>query len=122
MSNEQKDPKPEKTSEMIGLGLVIGAGLGLIIGIFFENITVGITFGSAIGLVTGAAVSLKNKKISVKGKPMSKNSQFVLWLALGLLIGVSLGIVLNNITIGVSLGFLFGMIIGGITLSKKIEK
>lgn len=62
MSNEQKEPKTEKTPDQIGLGLAIGAGLGTVIGIFYQNIPMGITFGAALGLVFGAALALKNKK------------------------------------------------------------
>jgi uncharacterized membrane protein len=61
MSNEQRDPQPKKTSDQIGLGLVIGAGIGVVFGILYHNIPMGITFGAALGLVFGAAFSLKNK-------------------------------------------------------------
>jgi len=62
MSNEQKDPQPEKTSDQIGLWLVIGAGLGVTFGIIFDNLPIGISIGAALGLIFGAAFSLKNKK------------------------------------------------------------
>jgi uncharacterized membrane protein len=61
MSNESKDPKPEKSSDRIGLGIAIGAGVGTLLGIIFDNLSIGITFGAALGLVFGAAFSLKNK-------------------------------------------------------------
>ena len=56
MPNEQKD------SNQIGLWLAIGAGVGTLLGIVFQNIAMGITMGAALGLVFGAALSLKNKK------------------------------------------------------------
>jgi len=62
MSNEQKDHRPEKNPDQIGLWLVIGAGIGVLLGMVFKNIAMGITFGAALGLVFGAAFSLKNKK------------------------------------------------------------
>ena len=63
MSNEPKDPLPKKTSDQIGLWLAIGAGVGTLLGIVFNNIAMGITMGAALGLVFGAALSLKNKKL-----------------------------------------------------------
>ena len=45
MSNEQKDPQPEKTSDQVGLWLAIGAGVGTLLGIVFNNIAIGITMG-----------------------------------------------------------------------------
>ncbi|MDX9993620.1 MAG: hypothetical protein RBS68_16395 [Anaerolineales bacterium] len=62
MANEQKDHQTQKTPVQIGLWLVIGAGVGFLLGIFFNNIAMGITFGAALGLIFGAALSHKNKK------------------------------------------------------------
>lgn len=62
MSKKQKDPQTQKTPVQIGLWLVIGAGIGVLPGVFFNNIAMGITFGTALGLVFGAALSHKNKK------------------------------------------------------------
>jgi hypothetical protein len=62
MSNEQKDSQSKKALDQIGLWLAIGAGLGTLLGILYHNIPIGITFGAALGLVFGAAISLKNKK------------------------------------------------------------
>jgi len=62
MNNEPKDPQPKKTSDQIGLWLVIGAGLGTVLGILYHNISIGITMGAALGLVFGGAISLKSKK------------------------------------------------------------
>jgi uncharacterized membrane protein len=61
MSNKPKDPQPEKSSDRIGLGIAIGAGVGTLLGIFFHNLNIGITFGAALGLVFAAAFSQKNK-------------------------------------------------------------
>jgi hypothetical protein len=62
MSNQPKDPQSENTTNQIGVWLAIGAGVGVLLGIGFNNIAMGITFGAALGLVFGAAFSLKNKK------------------------------------------------------------
>ncbi len=62
MSNEQKDPQPEKNLDQIGVWLSIGAGVGTLFGIIFNNISMGIIMGAALGLVFGAALSQKNKK------------------------------------------------------------
>jgi hypothetical protein len=62
MPNEPKPPQSEKPSDRIGLGLAIGAGVGTLLGIIFDNLSIGIIFGSALGLVFGAAFWLKNKK------------------------------------------------------------
>jgi F0F1-type ATP synthase assembly protein I len=62
MSNEQKDPNPKKTPYQIGLWVVIGAGIGILLGIFFHNIPTSLIFGAALGLVFGAALSQSNKK------------------------------------------------------------
>jgi len=62
MNNEPKDTQAKKTTDITGLGLAIGAGLGVLFGIFFNNIAMGIAFGAALGLVFGAALSHKNKK------------------------------------------------------------
>lgn len=62
MSNEQKDPQAQKPPVQIGLWLVLGAGIGVSLGILFDNLAVGISMGAALGLIFGAALSLKNKK------------------------------------------------------------
>lgn len=62
MSKKQKDPQAQKTPVQIGLWLVIGACIGVLPGIFFNNIAMGITFGAALGLVLGVALSQKSKK------------------------------------------------------------
>jgi len=62
MSNGQQDPQTEKNPDQIGLWLAIGAGIGTSLGIVFDNIPLGVTGGAALGLVFGAAFSLKKKK------------------------------------------------------------
>jgi len=56
MPNEPPPPN------QIGLWLVIGGGLGVSLGILFDNLPIGISMGAALGLVFGAALSQKNKK------------------------------------------------------------
>jgi hypothetical protein len=53
MTNEQKDPEPEKTNQT-GSWLAIGAGLGVALGVVMDNIGLGIAIGVAIGLAIGA--------------------------------------------------------------------
>ncbi len=62
MPNEQKDPKPEEKNDPISEWLVIGAGVGITLGIVFDNLAMGIGMGAALGLVFGAALSQMNKK------------------------------------------------------------
>ncbi|MCG2787515.1 MAG: hypothetical protein L6461_20695 [Anaerolineae bacterium] len=62
MNNEPKDPKMKKNTDQIGLWLVLGAGIGVSLGILFDNLAVGISMGAALGLIFGAALSHKNKK------------------------------------------------------------
>jgi F0F1-type ATP synthase assembly protein I len=69
MSNESKDSQPKKTPNQIGLGLVIGAELGVVFGIFYHNIPMGIIFGVSLGLIFGAALSLKNKNSEFSFQP-----------------------------------------------------
>ena len=61
-SNEQKAPQPKKTQDQIGGWLATGAGIGVTFGIIFDNLAISILMGSALGLVFGAALSLRNKK------------------------------------------------------------
>ena len=61
MMKEPKSPRTKNTSDQIGLGLAMGAGVGTLLGIFFDSIPIGITFGAALGLVFGAALSHKSK-------------------------------------------------------------
>ena len=62
MSNEPKDPQPDKSSDQIGAGLAMGAGIGTVFGILFDNLAIGIIFGAALGLVFGTALSQKKKR------------------------------------------------------------
>jgi len=59
--NEPKTPQTKKNPEQVGLGLVMGAGVGIVFGILFDSISIGITFGAALGLVFGGVLSLKDK-------------------------------------------------------------
>ncbi len=62
MPNKEKDLKPEGKNAPISTWLVLGAGVGVTLGIVFDNLSIGIIIGAALGLVLGAAISLKNKK------------------------------------------------------------
>lgn len=43
---------------LVALGLVAGTGLGIIAGIFLEELALGTALGAGIGLVIGAVVDL----------------------------------------------------------------
>ena len=45
-----------------GLGLVFGAGVGLVFGTVFGNTAIGLVFGAGIGLVIGAGLDLRKRK------------------------------------------------------------
>ena len=62
MSNEQKDPEPEKTADQTGAWLAIGIAMGVAIGAALDNIGLGIAIGAAIGISMGYAQTQKNKK------------------------------------------------------------
>jgi len=49
--------KHEDKSVWIPLGMCWGTSLGLILGIFFGNVTIGLGFGPALGMLFGAIVS-----------------------------------------------------------------
>jgi len=62
MSNEQKDPQSEKTTNQIGQWLSIGIAIGAGLGVVFHNIPVGVAIGLMLGTSIGVAMSQKNKK------------------------------------------------------------
>lgn len=57
---DQKEKEHNKAPSYTGLGLLIGAGFGLIFGLFFENnFPIGIAIGAAFGLMFGAALEAR---------------------------------------------------------------
>jgi len=53
-NNEKQD---RSKAHYIGIGLVFGAGLGVVFGATFGNIGLSVTFGAAFGMIVGAALS-----------------------------------------------------------------
>ncbi len=61
MSNEKKNPNSENTPpNTVGLWIAIGAGIGISLGIVYDNLPIGIALGAGIGVVIGAALVQKN--------------------------------------------------------------
>jgi uncharacterized membrane protein len=56
---------------VLGMGALIGigAGLGMVIGIFFNNLVLGLTIGAALGTVTGAVVESRRQKPPSERQP-----------------------------------------------------
>lgn len=56
----KKQKYPE--GHFIGIGIVIGAGIGVVLGVIFENIGIGIALGTGLGVTVGALLEEKNRK------------------------------------------------------------
>jgi hypothetical protein len=50
----------------ITLGVLFGAGIGLIIGILTNSVAIGLSLGAGVGLVLGAALANGDKKENEK--------------------------------------------------------
>ncbi len=51
----------EKEPEYIGTGLAIGAGIGLIVGMFLDQLVYGLLIGTAIGLIIGSILDARER-------------------------------------------------------------
>ena len=60
MNQNHKNQK--KRTPITGLGLVFGAGIGLMIGTVFGQSGIGLVYGAGVGLVIGAVLDVRNKK------------------------------------------------------------
>lgn len=49
-----------KGNNKVGIWLVLGTGMGIAIGSALDNVALGITFGSAAGLLIGSIASKSN--------------------------------------------------------------
>jgi len=69
----------------IGIGMIIGAGLGVAMGIVFDNLTIGIAMGTGVGVAIGATLEQRNKD---NIRPLSEQeAKFQKWgMAIGLII------------------------------------
>lgn len=71
MSIEPKDPQPDKSPNQIGLGLAMGAGVGTLFGILFENLAIGITFGAALVWFLAPRSHKRTKRVESRQVPPS---------------------------------------------------
>ena len=46
----------KNTSKFLAIGLVLGAGIGIVAGSLMNNIPMGIVFGGGFGLIVGLAI------------------------------------------------------------------
>jgi hypothetical protein len=46
----------KNTSKFLAIGLVLGAGIGIVAGSLMDNIPMGIIFGGGFGLIIGLAI------------------------------------------------------------------
>jgi F0F1-type ATP synthase assembly protein I len=46
----------KNTSKFLAIGLVLGAGIGIVVGSLMDNVTMGIVFGGGFGLIMGLAI------------------------------------------------------------------
>jgi hypothetical protein len=59
MRNTMKNQNPfDRIARFSGVGLVIGAGLGLVLGVAFGDAGLGLIFGAGAGLVFAPALSM----------------------------------------------------------------
>ncbi len=62
MSNEPKEPRPEKSNlRPMGFWIAIGVAIGIALGAALHNIGAGIAIGIALGVALGAAEAQRNK-------------------------------------------------------------
>jgi hypothetical protein len=69
MNSEKGSELKKVVANGAGIGLAIGAGLGLIFGLFADNISLCVGIGAALGLVFGFAFSsmaLNKKRVPAK--------------------------------------------------------
>ena len=51
------DLKRDNTKEVC-LGIAFGSGIGILVGTFFDNISLGMTLGACVGIVIGGTIGL----------------------------------------------------------------
>ena len=56
-SDSDNGRSDDRLGNMIALGLTIGAGLGVALGLVFDNLALGIAIGAGMGMAVGAGLS-----------------------------------------------------------------
>lgn len=74
---------------LVPFGLIGGAAVGLLLGVFLGAVALGIVLGAAVGLVAGSVIA------GVAGTDLAKERPTVLWVALAVLLVGGLAIVLT---------------------------
>jgi uncharacterized membrane protein len=66
---EKKDQQQKRKTSYTGIGIALGAPLGLIFGLLlFDNNGLGIVLGAALGVVIGAIADVQTKNTQSKKK------------------------------------------------------
>jgi hypothetical protein len=63
---------------MIGLGISIGTGLGVALGLVFDNLALGIAIGASIGVAIGAALEQNRVGTAADAYGASRRALWVL--------------------------------------------
>ena len=66
--NEKNQALDNYMVEGIPLGMCFGASIGVVVGIFLDNVPIFITFGIAIGMTVGMGIGSLIKKDKYKSK------------------------------------------------------
>jgi hypothetical protein len=82
----------------VGTGMSIGAGLGVALGLVFDNLALGIAIGAGFGIAIGTALEQKNKD---KIRPLTEQEKK------GQRLGMTVGIVILLIGVAVFTALLF---------------
>ncbi len=62
MSNEQKEPQPEKPqTQSMGYWIAIGAAIGAALGAALDSIPIGVAIGITLGIAIATAQTQRNK-------------------------------------------------------------
>lgn len=58
MAHNPRTPQDHQSGQWIGLGLILGAGLGVVVGIFTDALAI----GAALGLIAGIVLTLLSRR------------------------------------------------------------
>lgn len=59
---QEKPPSKTEDTNYVGLGIALGAGVGVALGAAFNNLAMGVALGAGLGVVLGAVLYSQKKK------------------------------------------------------------